>query len=138
MEYFLKIITSVGTTVLSNKEIYISSFNVGLLFHFQLLVPLLKQASQSMWPKIVWSATHAPGLLKTPRVKSQSTESILKYNEKIRSILDVVGIPVFDTFKLTNGTVSFDGVHYGRGVNLAKAQIFLNYLLGEKYKESEK
>ncbi|XP_059140387.1 uncharacterized protein LOC131928389 [Physella acuta] len=36
----------------------------------KLLVPLLKQASQSTWPRIVWSATHAPGLLKIKHPES--------------------------------------------------------------------
>jgi hypothetical protein len=34
----------------------------------------------------------------------------------------------FDTFGLTEGQPSYDGTHYGQRVNVAKAQILLNFL----------
>ncbi|CAG5121093.1 unnamed protein product [Candidula unifasciata] len=95
----------------------------------KVLLPLIRNLSSSPWPKLVWSAVHAPGLLKTPRVPSQSRESVVIYNKQLRSILEAHHVPVFDTFQLTDGVESFDGVHYGRGVNGVKAQILLNYLL---------
>lgn len=39
------------------------------------------------------------------------------------------GIPIMEFYNLTNGVMSFDGTHYGPGVNYLKGQIFLNYLL---------
>jgi len=39
-----------------------------------------------------------------------------------------MGIPVFDFRQLGYFVHSFDGTHYGRGVNLMKNQVFLNYL----------
>ena len=94
------------------------------------LLSLLKTSSS--WPRVVWSAMHAPGLLKTPRVPSQNRQSILRYNRDLRQLLGVWGVPVFDTFNLTDGTTSFDGAHYGKGVNDVKAQVFLNYVLEQR------
>ncbi|KAH9496847.1 hypothetical protein Btru_010416 [Bulinus truncatus] len=94
-----------------------------------LIQPILNIVSRSKWPKIVWSSTHSPGVMKSAHITNQSTESILQYNAIIKTALQGSEIPVFDTFRLTNGTMSFDGVHYGRGVNDVKTQILLNYIL---------
>lgn len=51
------------------------------------------------------------------------------YNGQIREILKKYEIPEFNTFNLTDGTMSYDGLHFGKGINHAKAQIFLNYIL---------
>ena len=72
---------------------------------------------------------HAPGLLKTPRVPSQNRESIIRFNADIFNVLEKWSIPIFDSFNFTDGTTSFDGAHYGKGVNDVKVQIFLNYIL---------
>ncbi|RUS80210.1 hypothetical protein EGW08_012035 [Elysia chlorotica] len=80
----------------------------------KLIYPLLAQASSSQWPKVIWATTHAPGLLKSPRIPSQSTESIAKYNAKTKAIFSENGIPVFDTFELTSQAMSYDGAHFGQ------------------------
>ena len=98
----------------------------------ELVGPLMSQLTKSSWPRVVWSSMHAPGLLKTPRVPSQNRQSILRYNKEIQHLLNVWGVPVFNTFNLTDGTTSFDGAHYGKGVNDVKAQIFLNYILEQR------
>nr|KAI8754528.1 hypothetical protein BgiMline_012994 [Biomphalaria glabrata] len=97
-----------------------------------LVFPMVKIASHSKWPRIVWSATHSFGIMKSPRIVSQNIENVIHFNEKIKAALRGSGIPIFDTFQLTNGTMSFDGVHYGKGVNDVKAQIFLNYIMEER------
>ena len=83
---------------------------------------------------MVWAGTHAPGLLKSPRIPSQSTDSIAEFNAKTKAIFSAEGIPVFDTFQLTAHTMSYDGVHFGQGVNNMKAQILLNHILEQKGK----
>ena len=37
-------------------------------------------------------------------------------------------LPYFDTFAIKAGATSFDGMHYGLGVNMLKAQLLLNYI----------
>ncbi|BFZ16491.1 hypothetical protein BsWGS_19530 [Bradybaena similaris] len=104
-----------------------NDYNASLVIN-EVLTPLIKHLSSSPWPKLVWSASHAPGIMKTPRVPAQSRESVLAFNNQLRPVLDAHKVPVFDTFQLTDGVMSFDGVHFGRGVNDVKAQIFLNYV----------
>ena len=89
----------------------------------------LKQQAQSYWPVIVWLTTHAHGSLK-PVVyqESQGNERIWRFNRNMRAFLEPVGVPVFDTFNLTLGVHSYDGTHYGFGVNMLKAQLFINFL----------
>ncbi|GFO45385.1 hypothetical protein PoB_007189000 [Plakobranchus ocellatus] len=104
-------------------------------FNFDIIAQLLLYPLQTIiktfrWPEIIWISTHAPGLLKTPRVPSQSAESILRYNNQVKTLLqtDKTHIPILDFFQLTKGIMSFDGAHYGRGINEVKVQIFLNYI----------
>ncbi len=94
------------------------------------LAPLLKfmLQTQQIWPRVLWTGPHAPGLLKTPRIPQQNYQHVLKYNQVVNQYLDSWGIPVFDTFNLTNGVMSFDGAHYGLGLNNVKVQILLNYI----------
>nr|KAG5711797.1 hypothetical protein BaRGS_023561 [Batillaria attramentaria] len=97
----------------------------------KVLLPLMQRMKSEnvTRPKVVWAATHAPGLMKTPRVPEQSYESVLKYNMRMKEFLTEWQVPVFDTFNMTDGLMSFDGAHYGLGANKVKARIFLNYLL---------
>lgn len=89
----------------------------------------LKEQSASKWPLIVWLTTHAHGSLKPiAYLESQGNEKISRFNRDMREFLEPVGIPVFDTFNLTLGVHSYDGTHYGFGVNMMKAQLFMNFL----------
>ncbi|XP_070196564.1 uncharacterized protein [Littorina saxatilis] len=94
-----------------------------------ILKPLLQQLRNVTYPRILWAATHAPGLLKTPRIQEQSYESIRRYNKEISDFLSEFDVPVFDTFNMTDGVMSFDGAHYGMGVNKVKVRVLLAYLL---------
>ncbi|KAK6188517.1 hypothetical protein SNE40_004677 [Patella caerulea] len=96
----------------------------------QILFPILthRKSFNLTWPKIIWSAPHAPGLLKTPRVPEQSYGSVIEFNDNIRTYLSKWNIPIFDSFNLTDGVNSFDGAHYGLGVNLIKAKILIEYI----------
>ena len=55
-------------------------------------------------------------------------DKIIQYNQEMRRFLEPFEVPVFDTFNLTVGVHSYDGTHYGFGVNMMKAQLFLNFL----------
>ncbi|XP_046374714.2 uncharacterized protein LOC124147909 [Haliotis rufescens] len=97
---------------------------------FSYLHPLLDYLfkSRQAWPRVLWAGPHAPGILKTPRIPQQNYQSVLKYNSVINDYLTSLTVPVFDTFNLTDGVMSFDGAHYGLGVNKVKVQILLNYI----------
>ena len=89
----------------------------------------LKNQAASQWPLIIWLTTHAHGSIKPiPYIESQGNDKIIRYNQEMRRFLEPFEVPVFDTFNLTRGVHSYDGTHYGFGVNMMKAQLFLNFL----------
>ena len=89
----------------------------------------LKEREKSYWPLIVWLPIHAPGSLKPIEfLPSQNQEKIGLFNMAVREYLEPIGVPIFDTFNLTLGVHSYDGTHYGFGVNMVKAQLFFNFL----------
>ncbi|XP_046552395.1 uncharacterized protein LOC124262020 [Haliotis rubra] len=100
--------------------------------HF--LLPVLKYMKSAMlkWPRMVWASVHSFGVLAF--ASERNATLVRDYNRQISEFLATWGVPVIDTFNMTLGTVSVDGVHYGQGVNVAKAQLFLNYLFEEKLK----
>ncbi|CAL1545459.1 unnamed protein product [Lymnaea stagnalis] len=108
------------------------NLNVGAI-KTKVLDPIFKLLSNSTWPKMIWLAVHAPGLLKTPLHPKQRTANILEYNTKVKAIMDRKGIPVLNFFELTKGTMSYDGSHYGKGINDVKVQILLNFLREQNY-----
>ncbi|KAK3771411.1 hypothetical protein RRG08_050462, partial [Elysia crispata] len=80
------------------------------------------------WPQMIWVAPQSPGLLKTPLVKQQQPESVAKFNSVVTPFLKSRGIAVLDGFNLTKDSLmSYDGTHYGKGLNDLKAQILFNY-----------
>ncbi|CAL1546394.1 unnamed protein product [Lymnaea stagnalis] len=93
--------------------------------------PMLKLLQNSKWPKLIWMAAQSPGLLKTGSEKRQQSQAILDYNEKLKSIFGPLGIPIMNFFQLTKGVFSFDGAHYGKGLNDVKVNILLNFLQQE-------
>ncbi|GFS06942.1 hypothetical protein ElyMa_001237500 [Elysia marginata] len=51
-----------------------------------------------------------------------------RFNAVVTPFLKSQGIAVLDGFNLTLGSLmSYDGTHYGKGLNDLKAQILLNY-----------
>ncbi|KAK6175147.1 hypothetical protein SNE40_013669 [Patella caerulea] len=93
-----------------------------------LLQPLLNILKYQRWPKFVWATPHSAGILKTDSIKAQSRSSMVSFIREIEEFLKVHNIPVFNTFNLTKNVMSFDGTHYGLGINLLKSQILLNYI----------
>ncbi|ESP05602.1 hypothetical protein LOTGIDRAFT_228111 [Lottia gigantea] len=100
------------------------------------LHPLLRHKDSKTWPRYLWHSAHAPGLLKTPRIPAQSIDSVLKYNHQIEHYLKQSNVPILQSFTLTKGVNSFDGAHYGLGVNLVKSQILIEYIRDLRSKEN--
>ena len=64
--------------------------------------------------------------------RDQGNSAITSFNENLAKYCQENKIAVFDSFNMTTGVNSFDGTHFGIGVNMMKVQILLNYL-EEKY-----
>ncbi|XP_071115266.1 uncharacterized protein [Haliotis cracherodii] len=94
------------------------------------LLPTLKYIENNTrpWPKVMWAASHAPGIMKSPMVSSQSYGSVKRFNDNMDPFLRSWKVPVFNTFNMTDGMASFDGEHYGLGMNVVKANLLLSYL----------
>ncbi|KAK6175434.1 hypothetical protein SNE40_013899 [Patella caerulea] len=92
--------------------------------------PILRhfKAKKSVWPKFMWAAAHATGLLKNPSVLFQQYKHCLRFNKWLNPRLEKLGVPVFDTFNMTAGVASHDGCHYGMAVNMLKARVFIHYI----------
>ena len=58
----------------------------------------------------------------------QSEEVIVPFNRALQQYAEARGLGYLDTYNLTKGSFSSDGVHYGAEANLLKAQLLLNYL----------
>ena len=98
----------------------------------KVMLPLLSNMTSLnlTWPKLLWAGIHQWGLLKNDRVyRTESVARVKIFNKQMETFLGQFGVPFFDTFNLTGSVMSFDGTHFGLGVNKVKALIFLNYLL---------
>ncbi|XP_046341458.2 uncharacterized protein LOC124122432 [Haliotis rufescens] len=80
------------------------------------------------WPKLLWVDQHAPGLTKTPWDLEKSREKAKTFNSEMEPYLREWSVPILKTYNLTDGMCSFDSEHYGRGINMAKANLLLNYI----------
>jgi hypothetical protein len=101
-------------------------------------------------PLLIWCGTHRQGdnkpeaflaLQGNPRVlefnKATAAHARARSGEAWNNAGDRVAggskhtqddVFYFDTFGLTDGQPSYDGTHYGQRVNVAKAQVLLNFL----------
>ena len=79
------------------------------------------------WPKVIWMGIHAVPdfLLMHPLFDNPG---IFKFNFKIHDYLQKRAVAVIDTFNMSRALFSYDGLHYGVGLNFLKVQILLNYL----------
>lgn len=90
---------------------------------------ILKQkANGKSGPEILWVNPHLPGYLKPLHVPLQDTKHTIEYAKFIKEYLSKLCIPVMDTINITKHVMSWDGTHYGWGVNMLKADIVLNYI----------
>ncbi|KAJ7386330.1 hypothetical protein OS493_010744 [Desmophyllum pertusum] len=121
-----------------NKERTIIAIGVGLHIDLsaekvqrEIIEPVLemKNSSGTIWPYILWISIHAHGSLKDKNYNIPShNDRIARFNLDMEKYLSAVGIPMFDTFNLTSGVRSIDGTHFGVGINMMKAQLFMNFL----------
>ncbi|XP_076818558.1 uncharacterized protein LOC143464584 isoform X3 [Clavelina lepadiformis] len=81
------------------------------------------------WPRIFFVLPMPTGLLKPPQfLHLQNDVKMGQFAIEITKYCKDRDIPVFDFRALGKHVHSFDGTHYGLGVNLMKNQILLNYL----------
>ncbi|XP_071099495.1 uncharacterized protein [Haliotis cracherodii] len=99
------------------------------------VIDMMKK-NNALWPKVIWSANHKFGLLKSPKIPRQDNSRVEAFNKFMSEGLGKYDIPIFDTYNLTSGVMSTDGGHFGIGVNVMKVQMLLNYLLELKFKLS--
>ncbi|KAL8592914.1 hypothetical protein ACOMHN_050741 [Nucella lapillus] len=59
---------------------------------------------------------------------TKNSNAARAYNKAIQQFLDLHNVSMFDTFNLTDNVMSFDGTHYGYGLNVMKVNIFLHYI----------
>lgn len=121
-------LSRVGSVVLLGIGIH-DSFNATLVVN-NYLKPIMElvRRSRNGWPHLVWLTTHSAGPLKPMYYRHQNNPSIVAFNRVLTEYCRRHNITVLDTFNMTKGVHSFDGTHYGFGVNMKKAQILLNYL----------
>ncbi|XP_076818557.1 uncharacterized protein LOC143464584 isoform X2 [Clavelina lepadiformis] len=81
------------------------------------------------WPRIFFVLPMPTGLLKPPQhLDMQNDVKMRQLAIEITKYCKERDIPVFDFRALGKHVHSFDGTHYGLGVNLMKIQILINYL----------
>lgn len=84
-------------------------------------------------PQVLLHAHHAVGYRKPAHYRAtQGNDAVRRFNAQIQRALARPhfqgDIQTFDSYRLTQGAYSYDGSHYGRAVNLLKAQLLLNHL----------
>ncbi|XP_046578097.1 uncharacterized protein LOC124285862 isoform X2 [Haliotis rubra] len=112
-----------------------NNFDVNLIDK-QYFGPVLRELTQrnSTWPMLLWANIHAPGLFKSPIMKGQGRDDFVRFNTNMEKFMGERNITVFNTFNLTDGMSSFDGTHYGMGVNVVKSNILLHYIAELRHK----
>ncbi|KAK6178727.1 hypothetical protein SNE40_011243 [Patella caerulea] len=120
---------------LKNKPKSLVIFGIGLHNSFHLptirdgyINPALDGVKNSKWPKFLWASPHSPGILKNGNMQSQAKPSVLRFIKEIADFLSPLKIPIFNSYNMTEGMMSFDGNHYGHGMNYWKIQIIFNYI----------
>ncbi|XP_067653969.1 uncharacterized protein [Haliotis asinina] len=91
------------------------------------VISLFKDKNHA-WPKLIWSGVHYFGLFHRRVVPTSDNEHADNFNMYMKDLMEASNVPVFDTFSMTKGVRSVDGVHYGPGVNFVKARIFVHYV----------
>ena len=102
--------------VLKNQHGYILPF-----------LSVLKQRPRDN-PGLIWVNPHLPGLLKPIMYQRQMKDEVLRYGKVMTRFFKSLCIPVMDTDQITKGVFSYDGTHYGYGVNELKIRVLLSYI----------
>ncbi|XP_050409892.1 uncharacterized protein LOC130010307 [Patella vulgata] len=103
-----------------------SGFNHRVIMD-QYVAPALKVIQKHNGTQFLFAPPHCPGLLKNSW-NGQSKEIIEQYVVRMKKELKPHNVPIFDTCNLTSGMESFDGTHFGLGINMLKVQLLLNYI----------
>ena len=124
-----KRLNKVGSVVLMGIGIH-NNFNASAVIQSYLEPAVqLVATSKNGWPHLIWLSTHSMGPLKPINYhRDQGNPAILSFNNSLAKYCEQHNITVFDSFNMTAGVHSFDGTHFGVGVNTMKVQILLNYL----------
>lgn len=107
-------------------------------FHYQLDFELAKkeyldkvwsklQRSKNGWPKFLWLSLHAlNGFLRLTQLPHNI--KVKNYNDRVEAFWRERKVQVVDTFGLSEGIKSYDGRHYGLGLNALKMNIVLRMI----------
>ena len=95
----------------------------------KILRPLLDilRSRSLRYPNLLWANVHKFGMMRTPLTKVDNS-LVQTYNGAVQQLLQQYGVPVLDTYQLPDNVMSFDGQHYGYGVNTVKVSILLHYI----------
>jgi len=89
----------------------------------------LKYPNKSIWPQIIFVLPMRGSLLKPPvHIPYQDNRKLPHFASRLSDYCAASGITLMDFRQLGDVVHSFDGTHYGNGVNVMKNQIFLNHL----------
>ena len=92
------------------------------------LQPILKAKGESKWPYLIYAGNHHFGILRNPTDETTKEATVAKFNRELKSLVSGHNVTFFDTFHMTRRVVSYDGTHYGQGVNQAKVKVLLNVI----------
>lgn len=96
------------------------------------------QTSTNSWPKFLWVHPLTPGLMKpTKYTTSQGHDAVERFASAMEEYLKNADVQILDFRKLTTFVDSYDGTHFGTGVNMMKSQIILNYLADDACNRTE-
>ncbi|KAK7480088.1 hypothetical protein BaRGS_00028648 [Batillaria attramentaria] len=114
----------------SGRGIVLMGFGIHERLNFtavqtRILAPLMKIPQLDV-RRLVWLAIHCPGLMKAPH-RGQGPDDVLSFNRNLTQFWSAYNVAIFDSFNMTDGVTSFDGTHYGLGVNRAKVQVLMHY-----------
>ena len=123
------LLNKVGSIVLMGIGIHNNFNSSAVIQTFLRPAVRLVSTSRNGWPHLIWVSTHSMGPLK-PMIyhRDQGNPAILSFNENLSKFCDQHNVTVFNMFNATVHVHSFDGTHFGAGVNMMKVQILLNYL----------
>ena len=98
-----------------------------MLSHY--VQPIVDAALRLPGTMVVIIGIHSMGSnMPSAYAAKQNEEVIVPFNRALQEYAEAHGLGYLDTFNLTKGHYTSDGVHYGMEANLLKAQLLLNYL----------
>ena len=119
---------------LSSKENSWLICSVGL--HFYLDFDKLKviyldrlweklQRSEKKWPKLIWVGIHALDVFLKLSLTPHKRK-LKAFNSKVTDYWTERNVTIIDTYPFSEGIKSFDGAHYGLGLNQLKMHIIVD------------